>query len=157
MTATDAVPRAPSTPHRPLPAPPPTRFDRTWWAGWLPRPTVLAAALAGAVVVATPFLVRPVGVLLFGALVVLVAVDALLAPRPWDVAVARALPDVLVLGDEGTCRWTVGAPAGRVLRVWLADAFPPSLGAGTRRVALAVPAGGRVGAHTTVRPWRRGT
>ena len=154
MSASVAAARRPAVP---VPAPPPSRFSRAWWAAWLPRPTVLAAALLGVVVVATPLLVRPLGLLLAAAVVVLVAVDALLAPRPWRLGVARRLPPVVALGEEGTCAWTVSSPSRRPLRVWLADALPPSLGAGTRRVALAVPTGGRATATTVMRPWRRGT
>ena len=118
---------------------------------------MLAAVLLGVVVVATPFLVRPLGLLLAAAVVVLVVVDAFLAPRPWRLGVARRLPSVIVLGEEASCAWTASSPSRRLLRVWLADALPPSLGAGTRRVALAVPAGGRATATTSIRPWRRGT
>ncbi len=144
-------------PAAPAAAPVPRPGTRTWWAGWLPRPTVLTAALLGAVVVATPFVARPVGLLLALAVVVLAAVDALLAPPPWSLGVARHAPGVLVLGDSGELGWTVGAPSGRMLRVWVADALPPSLGAEARRAGLAVPAHGRATARTTVRPWRRGT
>ncbi len=152
------APVAPSgTSAPPAPAPVPRRFSRTWWAGWLPRPTLLAAALLGAVVVATPFLARPVGLLLAAAVVLVAAVDALLAPAPWRVGVARDVPPVLVLGEQGTVTWRLGSPVGRVVRVWLADALPPSLGAGARRVRVALPAHGRAAASTTVRPWRRGT
>ena len=154
MTPVTAPVQAPPAPAA---APVPARASRTWWAGTLPRPTVLAAGLLGAVVVATPFLVRPLGLLLAVAVVALVVVDGLVAPAPWRLGVARSLPSVLVLGEEGSCRWTVGSPSSRALRVWLADELPPSLGAGTRRAALAVPARGRATASTSIRPWRRGT
>ena len=62
---------------RPMAAPAPDRFTRTWWAGWLPRPTVLCAGLLGGVVVATPFLARPIGLLLAAAVVVVALVRVL--------------------------------------------------------------------------------
>lgn len=142
---------------RPMAAPAPDRFTRTWWAGWLPRPTVLCAGLLGGVVVATPFLARPIGLLLAAAVVVVALVDAYLAPAPWRVGVDRNLPRVLVLGEEGELVWTLGSPSRRTLRAWVADALPPSLGAGMRRFHAVLPAHGRATVRTPVQPWRRGT
>lgn len=144
-------------PDIPTAAPVPRRFSRTWFAGWLPRPTLGTAALLGGVVVATPFVTRPLGLLLAGAIVLVALVDAYLAPTPWTIGVVRRPPAVLVLGEEGELSWHVGSPSGRILRVWLADALQPSLGAGSRRFRLGVPAHGRARVRTTVRPWRRGT
>ncbi len=141
----------------PVAAPVPRRFSRTWWAGWLPRPTVGAAVMLGAVVVATPFVTRPLGLLLAAAVAVVALVDAYLAPAPWTIGVARRTPPVLVLGEQAELMWTVGSPSGRILRVWLADELQPSLGADSRRFLLGLPAHGRARARTTVRPWRRGT
>lgn len=141
----------------PAAAPVPRPFSRTWWAGWLPRPTLGVAALLGAVVVATPFITRPLGLLLAAAVVLVAVVDAYLAPRPWTIGVVRHPPSTLVLGAEGEVSWEVGSPSGRILRVWLADALQPSLGAGARRFRLGVPSHGRAIARTAVHPWRRGT
>lgn len=141
----------------PVAAPTPDRFSRTWWAGVLPRPTVATAVVLGTVVLATPFLTRPLGLLLALAVVLLAAADAWVAPAPWRLGVRRTAPSVLVLGEEGSLSWEVGSPVQRTLRVQLADALPPSLGAGRRRVAVVVPAAGRTTARTTVQPWRRGT
>lgn len=141
----------------PAAAPVPPRFSRTWWAGWLPGPTVGAAALLGAVVIATPFVTRPLGLLLAAAAGVVTVLDAYLAPAPWKVGVTRRAPPVLVLGEQGELVWTVGSPSGRILTVWLVDALQPSLGADARRFRLGVPAHGRARARTSVRPWRRGT
>lgn len=144
-------------PDTPAAAPTPRRGSRTWWAGVLPRPTLATALVLAGVVVATPFVVRPLGLLLALAVAVLAAVDAWLAPAPWRIGVRRETPATLVLGGEGEVVWELGSPSRRVLRVWLADALQPSLGAGTRRVRLVLPAAGRARARTTVRPWRRGT
>lgn len=123
----------------------------------LPRPTVLVAVVLGIVVVATPFVTRPLGVLLAAAVLLVALVDAFLAPAPWTVGVRREVPPVLVLGEQGELSWEVGSPSSRPLRLWLADALPPSLGADARRFALTVAGQGRVRARTRVRPWRRGT
>ena len=113
--------------------------------------------MLGVVVLVTPFLARPVGLLLAAATVALVIVDALLAPAPWHVGLAREVPRVLVLGEEGELVWTVGSPTSRRLRVWVADALPPSLGAEMRRFHNVLPDRGRARVRTRLRPWRRGT
>lgn len=115
-----------------------------------------AAAVASVLVLLLP--VEPPWSLLLvnGLLLVVVLVDAWRAPSPASVTVARELPAVLALGGEGELTWRVGNPVARPLRVRLADGLAPSLGAGTRRVAMTLPASGRRSARTTLRPQRRG-
>jgi len=114
------------------------------------------AALLGLVALATPFLVRPTGLLLASVVLLVVLGDAARAPAPHAVAVARDLPRVVVLGDEATLTWVVAA-GERALRVDLADDLRPSLGATRRGAHLEVAAHGRARATTTLQPWRRGT
>ena len=115
-----------------------------------------AAAVASVLVLLLP-LEPPWSLLLVnGLLLVVVLGDAWRAPSPAAVTVARELPAVLALGGEGELTWRVGNPVARPLRVRLADGLAPSLGAGTRRVAMTLPASGRRSARTTLRPQRRG-
>lgn len=123
----------------------------------LPRPTVLTALVLAVVVVATPFVVRPLGIVLAAVVAGAAAVDAWLAPAPWRLGVRRVTPATIVLGGTAELAWQVGSPSSRILHVWLADALAPSLGARARRFRLGVPADGRAVARTDVTPWRRGT
>jgi uncharacterized protein (DUF58 family) len=142
----------------PEPAPPPSRWSRAWWAGHVPVPTARTAGLLAVLAVVAGFGPPAVGVrwplLLVG---VLVAADTVLAPAPWQVAVARELPAVLPLDGDGAVVWRLGNPSDRALRVALADDLAPSLGAQTRRVQAVVPAAGQVRATTRLQPTRRGT
>jgi uncharacterized protein (DUF58 family) len=149
---------APGVTGGPARAPAPRRGTRRWWAGVVPVPTLrLAAGVAavGGLVLVVPVTVPIWPVLVLAAL--LLAVDGVLAPAPWQVGVERALPAVLPLEGEGTLRWELSNPSSRRLAVALADELAPSLGAGTRRIGLRLPARGRAQAHTTLRPRRRGT
>lgn len=144
-------------PQRPTVPPPPRRWSRTWWAGVTPVPTGRSAALL--VALALVALVVPPWVTATGlALVVAAALtDALLAPAPWRVAVARQLPALLPLDGHGEVVWRVGNPTDRRLTVALADALAPSLGASSRAVQTVVPPRGRARVAATLAPTRRGT
>lgn len=138
-------------------APRPPRWSRRWWAAIVPRPTELAAALAVVVVLVTPLVVRPAGLVAAGVLVALVAVDAwLLTPAPHRVGVGRVAPAVVVLGTEAPVTWHLRSPVTRRLRVAIADELPPSLGL-ERRHARTLPPRGTVAVRASMRPWRRGT
>lgn len=136
----------------------PPRWSRTWWAGVLPVPTLRTA---GILVVAA--LVSAIGPSALGLVVPLVLVvvavilDARVAPAPWTLGVTRELPGVLPLDRHGTITWTVHNPTGRAVTVGIADELAPSLQAERRRVQVTVPPHGRVQAHTTITPRRRGT
>lgn len=134
----------------------PPRWSRRWWGGLAPRPTELAVAVAVAIVVATPFLRRPVGLAAAGVLVALVLLDAALAPAPHRVGLRRSLPPVAVLGHEVEVTWTLRSPTGRRLAVAFADDAPPSLGL-ERRHRLLLPPRGTDRVTASMRPWRRGT
>src|SRR5436190_6636545 len=116
----------------------------------------LVVALGAVVIAALP--VDAGGSLLAvnGLLVLLAIGDWALAVRPATVGVERRLPGVLALDGEGTVVWRVRNPAGRRLRVSVADELAPSLRAGRRRVRLTLPPRGTVEASTTLRPTRRG-
>jgi uncharacterized protein (DUF58 family) len=139
-------------------ADPPRRGTRTWWSGMTPVPTprtvglLLVAAVISAVGPAAIGVWPPLAVV-----AVLLVVDAALAPAPWQVAVARELPGVLPLDGRGEVVWRLANPTSRALTVALADGFPPSLGATTRRVTATVPSSGRVRLTTGLAPARRGT
>ncbi len=142
---------------QPASASPPPRWSRSWWAGVLPVPSGRLAALT--MVAAVAALLLPPGASVVLAAVVLLAgiVDALLAPAPWRVGVARELPAVVPLGRTGAVAWRLHNPTGRRLRVGVVDELAPSLGAAARRVRARVPAHGRSRATSTLSPTRRGT
>ncbi|HKE97788.1 MAG TPA: DUF58 domain-containing protein [Actinomycetes bacterium] len=125
----------------------------------LPVPTVrlaAAAALASGVILLLP-VPAPGGLLLAdAALAALALADWLLAPAPGRLGVTRSLPGVVPLGGEAAITWEVANPTARLVRVRLADELAPSLRAATRRARLRVPAHGRAGASTLIRPGRRG-
>ncbi|MGH9126245.1 MAG: DUF58 domain-containing protein [Acidimicrobiales bacterium] len=125
----------------------------------MPVPTgrlALAVALAAVVLVAIP-LPSPVGLIIVaGTLLVVAAVDGLLAPRPASVEISRDFPSVLPLNGEGRIAWTVTNPLGRRLRVGFSDELAPSLHAEVRRVRVRTPPRGKVTAESTIRPDRRG-
>jgi uncharacterized protein (DUF58 family) len=142
------------------------------------RRLVVAAAVGSLVVLVVP--VRPpLGLwVVNGALLLAAVADWVMAVRPGDLRVERDLPGVVPLGQEARITWRVShrpghrwrdraperdpgaapgpARPGRGVRVRVADELAPSLGAGTRRVRVVVPARGRALAATTIRPGRRG-
>jgi uncharacterized protein (DUF58 family) len=116
-----------------------------------------AAAGIGSILGALLPVAAPWGVLLAGAILLAAAgADWALTVPPARVAVGRALPTSLGLGESGRVTWTVSNPSERVLHVAVADELPPTLHAGTRRFRLTVPPRGRLSASTPVRPSRRG-
>lgn len=139
------------------PAAPP-RWSRAWGAGVVPVPTLRVAGVL--VVVAVVGAIGPSAIPLLGLLtlvVIALLIDARLAPAPWTIGVARDLPGVLPLDRSGSITWTVHNPTDRAVTVGIADELAPSLQADRRRVQVTVPPRGRVRAHTTITPRRRGT
>lgn len=116
------------------------------------RLVVAAAALAPLALVAPARVVVAANGLLLAAAIV----DWLRAPRPAQVTVDRAAPDVLTRGGTGQLTWTIHNPTRRALRVALADELVPALGTPTRRARMVVPAGGRARRSVQLRPTRRG-
>ncbi len=90
------------------------------------------------------------------AIVLLVAVDLLLAPSPRRLHLARSAPTQVRLGESTRSALLVTNPSSRGVRGSLRDAWPPSAGAAGERHTLRVPAGERVRLTTTLTPTRRG-
>ena len=89
-------------------------------------------------------------------LVVLAGVDRLLAVRPDQVAIARTVPDVVVLGTEGRITWEVANPTARPVQVAFADELAPSLHADSRRGRIRLAGHDRREVATAIHPTRRG-
>jgi len=89
-------------------------------------------------------------------LVLVGAVDALLAARTADVVVERDHPPVVVMGSAAQFTWSVRNTGTRVARCAVADELAPSLGADTRRIEVRLPPGATATVRTTFRPTRRG-
>ncbi|HLS50191.1 MAG TPA: DUF58 domain-containing protein, partial [Actinomycetaceae bacterium] len=66
-------------------------------------------------------------------LVLLVAVDVLLAARPQDVELRRTLPHSVRLGEVAVSAVELTNHSKRPLRGLVRDAWPPSAGAGRNR------------------------
>ena len=124
-----------------------------------PLPTRRLALVAALLSLAAGFLpvASPVGIIIaIGATVALAVVEFFVATPTRTVKVERALPPTLALGETGRVEWVVTNPTRRQVRVAIADELAPSLGAGSRRAELVVPAEGSLSASTTIRPSRRG-
>jgi uncharacterized protein (DUF58 family) len=114
----------------------------------------VAAASVVLVLAGLPF---GVGLLVVnGVLLVLLAVDASLAPRPEALGVHRTMPDVLPLGGHGEVVWELRNPARFPTVVRLADELVPSLHPASRRARLSVGPRRLGRASTTLAPTRRG-
>lgn len=114
---------------------------------------VAVAAVAVVVIGGDPVVQAAV---LDGLLVVAALADYLLAPRPGAVGVARELPAAAVLGRRAVMSWRVTNPTGRHLRVAVADALAPSLGASRRRFSVRLPPGAERVVAAELLPRRRG-
>lgn len=123
----------------------------------LPLPRLaLVAAVASVAVVAVSLPMAAALLVVDGVLLVIAAVDGMLATDPSRVGITRRFPDVVALGQEATLEWHVHNRGDRPLHLDVADALAPSLRARHRRFAMHVPAGGTATAVTTIRPTRRG-
>ena len=125
----------------------------------MPVPTArfaVVAALAAVVVALVPGSLVVRLLVVDGVLVAVALADWVLAPRGRTLSIERRLPRVVTLGSEAEVGWRVTNHARRAVRVRVADELAPSLGAGDRRFAGTVPAGGTLAATTTIRPSRRG-
>ena len=125
----------------------------------MPVPTARSAlvAVAAALVVAVaPGSVVQRLLLVNGVLLVVAVADWAAAPRAGHLAVERDLPRVVSLGSSAPVTWRVRNRRGRGFRVAVADELAPSLGAGARRFAGYVPAGGTLTVSTSIEPTRRG-
>lgn len=122
-------------------------------------PTGWAALLIA--LVAVPFAIaRPerwlVLLAVLAAVVVLMIVDFLAAPKPVGIDVIREFPASLTLGERGDLRWLVQNRTGQRVRVGVADALWPSLQASRRSSRFVIDAGRQHRFGATIEPLRRG-
>ena len=89
-------------------------------------------------------------------LVLLAAIDVVLAPSPRALRLERGGDTSCRLGEGAQVRLTLANPTGKRLRGVLRDAWSPSAVATPRTHALDVPAGERRLLTTALRPTRRG-
>lgn len=139
---------------RPTPADRPAAWSRGWWSSMVPLPTARLAVTIGVVAVLVAFVPAAWGGVLVVGLVAVV--DAVLAPAPWSVPVARRLAGVVPLGQATELAWILSNPGRRHLHVSLADEPAPSLGADHRRATLDLPPGEGAQVTTALHPGRRG-
>jgi uncharacterized protein (DUF58 family) len=90
-----------------------------------------------------------------GAIVVVIVVDAALAGSVRKLDISRSGDTRIRLGQQGAVELTVANAGRRALRGVLRDAWQPSMQA-SAPAKLTVPAGGRVTVTTTLAPTRRG-
>jgi uncharacterized protein (DUF58 family) len=88
--------------------------------------------------------------------VVAVAADGVLAPRPDELRVARTLPARARLGDVALSELRLTNAGSRRIRGWLRDAWQPTAGAPEARARIDVPAGRTATLRTSLFPRRRG-
>jgi len=117
----------------------------------------IAAAVMSAAVALFPG-DSTVGLLILnGALLAVAVLDWVLASDPAAVAIERNAPGVVPLGERAAVSWEATNSTSRSLRISLADALAPSLGASPgRRVRVTVPGNARATATVDIRPTRRG-
>ncbi|MFD6098026.1 DUF58 domain-containing protein [Nocardiopsis flavescens] len=118
-----------------------------------------AVLLAGIAVVAVAFsgsLGPWAAAVAVAVLVLLVALDVLLAASPGGMRLTRAGDTSLRLGDTATVEVSVANPTRRRLRGTVRDAWPPSAHAEPRVRPLSVDAGERRRVATELTPTRRG-
>ncbi|MFA5785796.1 MAG: DUF58 domain-containing protein [Actinomycetota bacterium] len=116
----------------------------------------LAAALATVVVAVLPLPVKASLALVDGALIALIALDALLAHRPASIGLVREAPSHLGVGERGGVRLRLANPWPRPAHCLLYQALPGSLRPSARRRAVAVPALGEAEMAVEIRPRDRG-
>ncbi len=141
-------------PPRAVATPRPDVGSRGWWSSVVPVPTPRLA-----VVVAVAAVVVAIVPQAWGAVVVVLlvaVVDAVLAPAPWAVPAARAVPRVVPLATEATLTWTLQNPSRWPVALHVAEDPAPSLQLAHRRTGIRVGAGHTVELSTTLRPTRRG-
>jgi uncharacterized protein (DUF58 family) len=145
------------------PSPGPADRGGRWGVPVVTWRLVVAAAVGSLVVLVLPA-PPPLGLwVVNGVLLAAAVADWLLAVPPADLEVDRELPGIVPLGTEARVTWRIAhrpgrdpRPAGRGIRVRVADELAPSLRAVTRRARVVVPPRGRAAAETLIRPSRRG-
>jgi uncharacterized protein (DUF58 family) len=91
-----------------------------------------------------------------GVVVVLVVIDLVAAASPRRVALERALPARVRLGETVTSTLYVTNTGSRMLRGVVRDAWQPSAGPATARSRVAIPRGERRAVTIALTPFRRG-
>ncbi len=91
-----------------------------------------------------------------GVVVLFCVLDAVLAPSPRALGVARTVPASVRLTDSVTSQVVVTNPTKRALRGVVRDAWQPSAGASGNRHAVAIPPGEARRLRTRLVPRRRG-
>ncbi|MGA1835521.1 DUF58 domain-containing protein [Herbiconiux sp. 11R-BC] len=88
--------------------------------------------------------------------VVLLVIDLVAAGSPRRVALERALPARVRLGETAASVLSITNTGRRMLRAVVRDAWQPSAGPASNRSALVVPAGERRALTIALTPFRRG-
>jgi uncharacterized protein (DUF58 family) len=94
-------------------------------------------------------------VVIDGLIATAILADVALAGSVRKLRMSRSGDTRVMLGEAGATTLTLTNPGRRAVRGLLRDAWQPSAGA-SGRVAIGIPAGGRVVVTTTLRPTRRG-
>lgn len=115
---------------------------------------VALTALGALAVVARPAGSTVVAWLL--TVVVVCAVDALLAAPTAQLAMARAVPEAVRLGEQATCTVTLTNTSSRTARGRLRDSWQPAAGTVEPVHSFRLPAGESVRLRTVLTPRRRG-
>jgi uncharacterized protein (DUF58 family) len=91
-----------------------------------------------------------------GFVVLVTAIDLILAGSPRKVVLERTLPGPLRLGETVSATLYLTNTGRRGIRGVVRDAWPPSAGATPTRQRIAIPAGERRAIVTSLTPFRRG-
>ncbi|MDO5661993.1 MAG: DUF58 domain-containing protein [Brachybacterium sp.] len=121
---------------------------------WI-TPRAVAAALIGLL----PIVLVPTWWMMLaclGALVVVVGVDALLAPDPRRIIPERRLAHQVRLGEDVAGTLLLTNPTSRRARLQVRDAWNPTAGLAAQRAAVDLPAGERRAIAQVYTPTRRG-
>ncbi|MBK4346411.1 DUF58 domain-containing protein [Lacisediminihabitans changchengi] len=99
----------------------------------------------------------PIWLLVWLAIVLVVgAIDLLLAGSPRRLTLSRELPDRLRLGESATSTLLLLNGGRQRVRGMVRDGWQPSAGAAPTRASVSIPAGERRAITTTLTPFRRG-
>jgi uncharacterized protein (DUF58 family) len=91
-----------------------------------------------------------------GVVVLVTAVDLLIAGSPRRVTLARELPERIRLGETAHSRLLLTNTGSRTVRGIVRDGWQPSAGANPTRARVSIPARERRAITTTLTPFRRG-
>ncbi len=126
----------------------------------IPVPTrrlAAVAVVASVLSLVSPFELWVTLLIVNGVVVALLIGDAVAAPSPSTITVARQLPSTITVGQRASIEWKVENPTERTLKVAVADQLAPSLGAANRRFVARLPARGLARSSAVLEPMRRGS